>query len=246
MRSIVRNRYVAVAFLLFGSLLAQRAGGANLSGVMLFSAQANGDLDNLQGYSTQVGGFGYNIFLTNGGLNDPFINGPGLPYPGPADATAAISIPLTYGTHTYSFYANNPDGPRPFHGLNLFFDGDNVNPGISVYAETNTSSTPPYPTFAPNSGNTFTVDIVPVPGAGTLSVTIGGQTITLVDFVVDSPAVLGANAVGPYGTGADAYTDLTGTFTLLVVPEPSTSWLAGTATIAVAALGRRIVRPKRR
>jgi hypothetical protein len=221
MRSIVRDHYAAVAVLLTIGSLTQTAAGANLSGVMLFSAQANGDLDNLQGYSTQVGGFGYNIFLTDDGLNGPFINGPGLPFPGPADATAAISVPLTYGTHTFGFYANNPDGPRPYHGLNLFFSGDNVNPGISAYAETNTSATPPFPSFAPNSGNTFTVDIVPVPGAGTLSVVIGGQTITLTDFVVDSPAVLGANAVGPYGTGPDAYTDLTGTFTLLVVPEPS-------------------------
>jgi hypothetical protein len=71
-----------------------------------------------------------------------------LPVNGPSDAQAGIDIPLELG-HSYTYYIfSQPNGGYSFDALNLFFDGNNSTPGISVFGPIDSSA------FAPNSGST--------------------------------------------------------------------------------------------
>ena len=48
--------------------------------------------------------------------------------------TTWISIPVSAGTYTYTLWGtSNGNGGQPNFGINLFFNGSALTPGISAY-----------------------------------------------------------------------------------------------------------------
>jgi hypothetical protein len=141
------------------------------------------------------------------------------PVNGPSDAQAGIAIPLETG-NSYKFYIFGQPGPgliTGFNGLNLFFDGNNSTPGISVFGATNSSN------FRPNSSSTFTLQGTPVTGSGSASYSPSGVIAVLTGYDWSTPAtplgdVCQAFVFSP-GGGADYF----GSFTLTVWPAASLS-----------------------
>jgi len=82
------------------------------------------------------------------------------PVNGPSDAQANISIPLQAG-NSYKYYIFGTGGccTLPFSGLNLFFDGNESTPGISVFGALGSSE------FAPDSSSTLSLQGNPIPGS---------------------------------------------------------------------------------
>jgi hypothetical protein len=63
------------------------------------------------------------------------------PVNGPSDAEAGISIPLQAGKPTSTtIFGSGPCCTFSFVALNLFFDGNNSTPGISVFGALNSPS----------------------------------------------------------------------------------------------------------
>jgi hypothetical protein len=164
-----------------------------------------------------------NIYVTqpNGGYNAPFINaGNG--------SSVSISYALTPGIYefyffTMGFWNNNPG----YYALNFFFDGDNTNPGISVYSPANTSTATAIAaglatlSLDGDNGN-------PVPSPGSLVYTANNLSVTLTAYGYGEPGVFGGpplDRVSNLNSQPDGYLDSVGTFTLTVapVPEPSSS-----------------------
>lgn len=105
-----------------------------------------------------------------------------LPVNGPSDAQAGIDIPLEVG-RAYTYYIfSEPNGGYSFDGLNLFFDGNNSTPGISVFGAINSSN------FRPNSGSTWTLAGASVAGSGTSFYTSGGVIVVLNGYNWNTPA----------------------------------------------------------
>src|SRR5438552_3656602 len=123
-----------------------------LSGLSEFSALSSGSFDRNAVWNTKGGDTQGNLWVVDGSdPNGSLVNGP-------ADSQAAIAISLTPGVHTYSLLAGSPGASLPYFALNLFFNGNNVNPGISVFAQLQTNSTAPYPSFGPDgNSNTLTL-----------------------------------------------------------------------------------------
>jgi hypothetical protein len=171
-----------------------------------------------------------NIYVTqpNSGYNAPFINsGNG--------SSVSISYALTPGTYdfyffTMGFWNNNPG----YYALNLFFNGDNTNPGISAYSPANTSTA----TAIAAGLATLSLDgdnSNPVPSPGSLVYSANNLGVTLTAYGYGEPGVFGGPAidrVGNLNSQPDSYADSVGVFTLTVasVPEPSS------AAIFVAAI----------
>lgn len=179
-----------------------------------------------------------NIYLTqpNAGYTAPLINsGNG--------ANASISVPLTQGTYqfyffTMGFWDNNPGQ----YGLNLFFNGDNTNPGIAAFSSAGVGSATPV-----QSGlNTLSLDgdngnQVPAPGA--LTYTANGLSVTLTGYGFGQPGVFGGPAldrVGNLDSQPDGYLDSVGFFDLTVAPVPEPSTLAIACVAALLFFGVRL------
>jgi hypothetical protein len=95
------------------------------------------------------------------------------PVNGPADAQSGISIPLQAG-NSYRYYLCGADENLVGnYGLNLFFDGNNSTPAISVYGELHN------PAFASNINATLTLAGALVPGSGRTFYTADGVTVVL-------------------------------------------------------------------
>ena len=77
-------------------------------------------------WNTLGGDERWNLWVSDSGLDGQFVNGP-------SDANAGLSVSLHNGTYQYAVYAEaNADIAQI--GLNLFFNGNNATPGISVTA----------------------------------------------------------------------------------------------------------------
>src|SRR5262245_36971115 len=174
-----------------------------LSGLVEFSTDASGNFFNGSVWNTRGGG-GY---APPGGAYAPIPGGGYVPIPGglggdtavnlwvirgtnllgvfvngPSDPEAGISIPLAEGEYSFVVYGNQ-GGPTPHHALNLFFNGNNVKPRISVFAPTQTSPEAPYPAFSTNTiDSTLTLAYAPVAAAKTLVFQDGTNLIELVDY----------------------------------------------------------------
>jgi hypothetical protein len=149
---------------------------------------------------------------TNG--NGPFINGPGDANVGP------ISINLSQpGTYTYVCWID----PRFLTNadLNLFFNGDNTHPRISVKCTTDTTNA-----FSANTSiNTLALDGTATPAAGVLSFSDGFNQISLTDFRWYNSGHSDANLpvgdrVQGYSANPDSVNDARFLFTLTVAPLP--------------------------
>lgn len=99
------------------------------------------------------------------------------PVNGPADAQAGISIPLQPGnSYKYYLFGQGPCCNLRFSGLNLFFDGNSSNPGISVFGPVNGSG------FRPDNSGTLSLEGNPTPGSGSAFYSSAGFVVVLTGF----------------------------------------------------------------
>jgi hypothetical protein len=208
---------------------------STISGLMVMGTDGSGNWNGTTRWNT-IGGDSIASFYIVGSSNfsDPFINGPN-------DAQAAVSIPLSPGLHTFTMFAAGGSS-NAHHGLNIFFNGNNTSPGISVFGMTQESATPPYPVFGANgAANSQALNGQTVPAANSLTFVDSMSIVTLTDYRFAAMPVYNQDRVGfvPFGStfvGSDGRLDWVGQFTVSVtaVPEPSTSlmFLAGALGLA--------------
>jgi hypothetical protein len=141
------------------------------------------------------------------------------PVNGPSDTQAGISIPLQAG-NTYTYYIFGQPGPglvTGFNGLNLFFDGDNSVPGISVFGATNGSG------FQQNGSSTFTLQGTPVAGSGERFYSSGGVTVVQSGYDWNAPATPPGDVCQAFVFSPGDEADYFGSFTLQVWPAATLS-----------------------
>ena len=201
---------------------------ARLTGVNVFGTDASGNFVG-EHFNTRGGDSQFNLYLHDGAH---WVNG------GNSTSTTDIDIPLTSGIYTYDIYGE-PWAIPTYFSLGLFFNDETFYAGISAYAATDYSPSPPYPEFYANS-SLKAHPLWPTgglaPAAGTLTFTDGITTATLTDFYWSSPSVNSVNLVDAFNNTSGGYDDLVGKFTLevSVVPEPSTLvMLSGLAALGI-------------
>lgn len=197
-----------------------------LTGMTVFGADSTGGAAGVNRWNTTSGDVHYNLYLTNPGepTTGSFVNSGD-------SASLAPSITLSNGSNSI-FVFGAPGSEAAFFGANFYFDGA-ATPGISVFAETNFASAPPFPSFVANSSaSTYNLDGLNVAGSGTLSFTNGAETVDLSEFAWSFPTAFGLDRVSPFGIGADGTNDFVGvvTFNVSAVPEPSSALLLLAAT----------------
>jgi hypothetical protein len=197
-----------------------------LTGMTVFGANSSGDTVGVNRWDTSSSVPNFNLYLTNPGqpIAGSFANsGDG--------ANLAPSITLATGSNSI-FVFGTPGVFADFFGANFYFDGAST-PGISVFAEPNSSSTPPFPDFFANSSAlTYNLDGSSVAGSGTLAFTNGTETATLSQFAWSLPTTFGLDRVSAYDIFPDGADDFVGvlTFNVSAVPEPSSALLLLGAT----------------
>jgi hypothetical protein len=225
------RKFLVASALLLAVVTANPAGAITLTGLHGWGSDASGNFVGPARWNTLAdGGSTHNLWLIQGGLGGSFINGP-------TDADVGINVDLPLGVHTFTFHAEG--GTPAYFGLNLFFDGETLNPSISVFAVSDESGTGPDPEYFPTGGTTLALAHVLVPGANSLSFASGSLEITLSDFRWSVPSVELLDRVGDLSTGPSGTHDSVGQFTLQVIPEPSTALLLATGLIGLAINGRR-------
>ncbi len=220
----------------------------SLTGLKWFAADSAGNHAlPASAYTFVPNGGTYVLWVTAGGFVDPFINGPDR-------NSAGISAPLIPGSHTFSIFTETglsegqsvwPGPIPPFTGLNLFFDGNASNPGISVFAPIKLSQNGPFPQFALNSGSTPNLSGgASVSGAGTLTFLDGTTEVALTSYFFSDPRVYNIDRIGNFDATPDGNREYVGQFTLNVttVPEPGTLSLLCMAMIAFVYSGRQRAR----
>jgi hypothetical protein len=202
-RSLVLSACVLVPFTAYSQV--------TLTGAYQLSTDSTGSATS-QSWTTDAGTGIWNLWLAL----DPNAT---LPVNGPSDAQAGIDIPLEVG-HFYTYYIfSQPNGGYSFDGLNLFFDGNNSTPGISVFGAINSSN------FRPNSGSTWTLAGAPVAGSGTSFYTSNGVVVVLNAYNWNTPATPPGDVCQSYEF-APAPADVLsyfGSFTLRVFPAAALS-----------------------
>ena len=205
----LRWRCLAVSALLMVPLSAYPQ--TTLTGAIQFATDSTGAFSLNQSWNTLGGDLCWDLWLAQNPDASSPVNGP-------SDAQAAINIPLAAG-NSYRFYIfGAPDLSISFNGLNLFFDGDNSTPGISVFGATNSSL------FSPNtSSGTRTLAGGVVAGSGTANYAASGVVAVLTGYTWNAPAT-------PPGDVAQAFTfapgggvSFFGSFTLQVWPAAALS-----------------------
>jgi len=203
-RSLVLSAFLLVPLTAYSQV--------TLTGAIQFGTTSTGAFDGSDIWNTLGGDGAWDLWLA---LNPNATS----PVNGPTDAQAGISIPLQVGnSYTYYIFAA-PDLAISFGGLNLFFDGNDSTPGISVFGALNR------PNFLPNGSGTLTLQYTPVAGSGTSFYSSGSATVVLNAYDFNVPAtppgdVCQSFAFSP-ATGDVA--DLFGSFTLQVYPAAALS-----------------------
>jgi hypothetical protein len=136
------------------------------------------------------------------------------PVNGPSDAQAPIAIPLGVGNSSTYYIFAYPWESFSFNGLNLFFDGNDSTPGISVFGATNSSN------FLPNGSSTLTLQGASVAGSGSASYSADGVTVVLTGYDWNTPATPPGDVCQGYAfaPAPGGVADYFGSFTLQVYP----------------------------
>ncbi len=232
--SYFRLRFLLLALIATGLVFVlPRAGFAqiNLTGAIEFSTDASGNAAGAEFWNTLGGDFSYNLYVSMNGT--PINSGNG--------ASASINVALAPGTYNFQIFGN-PGTNQPRHGLNLFFNGNNTNPGISVFAPTATDTGSP--AFSANSApNTLALNVTSTPGSGSTSFTTNGMTATISNYRWEASTVRNQDVVTAFDRISGGGVDNQGSFTLTVVPEPGTVALLGTGLLP---LGSALLKRRRR
>jgi len=189
-----------------------KAQATSLTGIIEFSTGESGNANGAQIWNTR-GGRGDDFYDLWVQRNGKFINGPD-------EGNIAINISLDApGVYTFKMYGE-PTFESGNFGLNLFFNGNNTKPGISVFAPIDQPPTPPIPNFSANS-NANTLPLAglaasSVPGAGTLCFVDGSTKVTLTSYRWSTSDVENTDVVSLYSINPSGKNDFTGQFTLTV------------------------------
>lgn len=134
------------------------------------------------------------------------------PLNGPSDEQASISILLDTGrSSTFYLFAGGPCCSLKYSGINLFFDGDNSTPGISVFGALNTTS------FLPNANSsTFSLAASIAPGSGTGFYRAGSDIVVLTGYNWNSSGTLDVCQAFEFSPGTEP--SATGSISLRVFP----------------------------
>jgi hypothetical protein len=181
-----------------------------LTGATQFSTESNG------AFGTTPGQTQWNTVPVNGdccyGLWLALNPDATSPVNGPSDSEAPIAIPLVLG-HSYTYYTfGYPYEGFSFNGLNLFFDGNDSTPGISVFAPLNSAI------FSPNSSSTLTLHNTSVPGSGRSFYSANGAIVVLTGYNLHTPETPPGNVCQGYAfaPASENVADYFGSFTLQV------------------------------
>ncbi len=194
--------------------LIQTSGAISLTGLLQHGTHNGGQTTSTPIWNTlgNEGSFA-NIYVTepNGGYEAPLLNsGNG--------AESSIAYDLAPGTYEFfflvaGFWDNNPGE----YGLNLFFDGDNVNPGIAAHSPVNVSTATPATAGIPTLALDGLSVLAPTPSD--LSYAADGLRITLTSYGFGEPGVFGGpplNRVSNLNSIPDSQHDSVGRFVLKV------------------------------
>jgi hypothetical protein len=207
LRPLHRISFFVFIFLLVAPFAAYPQ--VTLTGAIQFSTNTSGAFSGNQSWNTYGGDPCWDLWLAHNPDASSPINGP-------SDEQAGIDIPLSVG-NSYRFYTfGAPDLSISLNGLNLFFDGDNSTPGISVFGATNSS------VFSPDySTGTRTLAGEPVIGSGKSFYSSGAAVVVLTGYEWNSPETLDVGQSFAFIPG-DA-PDYFGSFTLQVWPAATVS-----------------------
>jgi hypothetical protein len=197
-----RRPLVLLAFLM---VPASAQSQTTLTGAIQFSTNSTGASTGADYWNTLGGDSAWDLWLA---LNADAT----APVNGPSDAQSGISIPLQAGkSYKYYIFAY-PYSAFSVNGLNLFFDGNNSTPVISVFGALNSAS------FLPNSSSTFTLQFTPIAGAGKSFYSSDGVIAVLTGYDFNSPATPPGNVCQPDAFAPGDAACLFGSFTLQVWP----------------------------
>ena len=217
--TIARPAVVTLATLLLAGVAAAQP---TLTGMAKFSTDGSGSAAGGNVWNTLGADGGiWNLYVIPGPPGGAFVNagdGPGT----------SISMPLAVGTNTFTLHAEY-SGPFTYMGLNLFFDGDNANPRISVYGSNGSTG------GTATAGTTYRVDGTQVPGAGTDTFTVGGYyRVTLSSYLYSNGQ--GVDRVADLNDVPSQVPDNTVTFVLEVEELRNVPMLSSAAAAALALL----------
>lgn len=210
----MHNKILPILAITLGASQVQAA--VKLTAVQIISTDANGKIQGVGAhrFKTTLHGGQPCIFLVKG--NDPngeFINGPNA-------AKNGIDIPLSAGTHTYSFYAEKYNTYTWANYTMQFYFDLSMSPQISVIAPLNQTSTLFNPPFVMNKENTEDLGGRSVKSPSSLLYKNGQTEVTLTGFHFTQPEIAQKDRVSPFEVKSNRTLDYVGEFTLEVKAPP--------------------------
>ncbi len=163
----------------------------------------------------------WNLYVIQGAPGGAFVNsGNG--------ASTSISIPLSVGANAFTFEGDFSVGIS-YQGLNLFFNGNNTIPAISVFDAVGVTG------GLPNGGTTRQLDGTTIAGADTLVAYVDNYRVTVSGFLARLN-VAGTDRASPQADSPNGTADNLITLTLTVEAAPAIPALGGAGLFGLALL----------
>jgi len=208
MRATVKGLLITLSFLVLTNAAYPQT---TLTGAIQFSTNSRGAFYGNQSWNTLGGDLAWNLWLAHNRDASSPINGP-------SDQQAGINVSLSAGSKYRFFIFGAPDASIQFNGINLFFDGDNSTPGISVYEPTNSRH------FVPNNNiGTRTLAGGLVTGSGKTFYATGDVVVVLTDYIWNAPATPSGDVCQAFTFAAGGGPSFFGSFTLRAFPAATLS-----------------------